>query len=363
MVFRLGWHVLRNRDFDSRGCSVHERDERERMVVTQGVWTALAANRVGIMALKPRLSTVLIDHVVSELPSLVRDIKADIDDCRRRLGEARGTPQEQRWYLVHVSRSFSSIVKAAVDGVYVHEFFGDAGTDEGFSKRLRAVVQDLLSEFARTLRREGHDLEIIDNAAAPETVSSSKQISRSAFEDHVHELIRRSRGRELPGTLNPLVVGDLFFQQAGPWKSIVDRFSERTLQATWSSLELVLLHTTDETTREGLRREVIGPAMERHFEELKRKVEEILKPYRKGHAITYNHYFTDTVQKALEDHAKKAQARRISTFGKSDAYVDMDRFACSEAIDCMQAYYKVIAVVDQQSFINARTGCFENTYR
>ena len=250
---------------------------------------------------------------------------------------------------MHVSRSFSSIVKAAVDGVYVHEFFGDAMTDTGFSRRLRAVVQDLLLEFAKSIRREGHEQTIVDNAAVPETVNNGKQISRSAFENHVGELIRRSRGRELPGILNPLVVGDLFFQQAGPWRGIVDRFSTRVLQATRESLELVLLHTTDETTREGLRREVIGPAMERHAEQLKSKIEEILRPYQKGHAITYNHYFTETVQKAREDHVKKVQTRRVSTFGKLDADADMDRYACSEAVDCMQAYYKVIAVVDQRN--------------
>lgn len=361
VVFRLGWHVLRNRDFDSRECSVEERDERERNFFSQGVWTSLTASTVGIMALKPRLSTVLINHVVSELPSLVRDIKAGIDDCRRRLsrlGEARQTPQEQRRYLVHVSRSFSSIVKAAVDGVYVHEFFGDAMTDEGFSKRLRAVVQDLLLEFAKTIHREGHDREIVENAAVPETVSGRKRILRSAFEDHVRELIRRSRGRELPGTLNPLVVGDLFFQQAGPWKGIVDCFSERILQATRESLELVLLYTTDESTREGLRREVIGPAMEWHAEQLKSKVEEILRPHRKGHAITYNHYFTENVQKAREDYAKRVQARRVNTFGTSDADAAMDRCTCSEAVDCMQAYYKVIAVVDRRNLIVAADPAF-----
>ena len=52
VVFRLGWHVLRNRDFNSRECSVEERDERERAFLSQGVWTSLTASTVGIMTLK-----------------------------------------------------------------------------------------------------------------------------------------------------------------------------------------------------------------------------------------------------------------------------------------------------------------------
>jgi len=129
--FRLGWHVLRNRDDDSRDNSVEERDEKEKEFFSQGSWISLPPNILGIGTLKPRLSTVLKDQIVSELPNLLRDVGAGINDSRStliRLGEARGTLQEQRLYLVHVSRSFSSLVKAAVDGVYVHEFFGVAMT-------------------------------------------------------------------------------------------------------------------------------------------------------------------------------------------------------------------------------------------
>lgn len=150
VVFRLGWHVLKNRDDDNRDCSLEERDEKERESLSQGIWMSLPSKNLGIGALKPRLSTVLKDQIVSELPNLIRDIQAGIDDCRStliRLGEARGTLQEQRLYLVHVSQSFSSLVRAAVDGIYVHEFFGDAMTLSGFKKRFRAMVQDVLLDM------------------------------------------------------------------------------------------------------------------------------------------------------------------------------------------------------------------------
>ena len=376
VVFRLGWHVLRNRDFDTRDCSVAERDEREKDFFSQGIWTSLPMRSLGISALKPRLSTVLKDQIVSELPSLIHEVELGIDDCRKRLirlGEARGTLQEQRLYLLHISQSFTSLIKAAVDGVYTHEFFGRAETDVGFSKRLRAVAQDLLLQFAERMRDEGHDREIIEDTPSRPSPRVSKQIPRSEYTNHVRELMRRTRGCELPGTFSPLIVGDLFYQQSRPWKRLVELFSERILNAIRSTLRLILVHTTDETTRDGLQREIIDPAMERYSKQLEMKVQEIIRPHQEGHPITYNHYFTQTIQKARQEHAKKDQARRLNAFFKirpesGPSYVnshhgfntgelldasnqpteaDMDRFACSEAIYCMEAYYKVRAVINR----------------
>jgi len=241
--------------------------------------------------------------------------------------------------------------------VYVHEFFGVAMTPTGFRKRLRAVVQDILLNFAEDMCREGHSQEI--------TEDDSPQ-KKTSVPEHVRELMKRSRGCELPGTFNPLIVGDLFYQQSRPWRRLLERYSERILDTTKHTLQLILLHTADETTSGGLSREVIDPAMEKYTAQLERKVEEIIRPHQQGHPITYNHYFTETIQKARQEHAKKDQARQLNAFFKikpdmGSSYVqhggfhtgqllealnqrteaDMDRYACSEAVDCMEAYYKV----------------------
>ncbi|KAL9099779.1 MAG: hypothetical protein Q9163_004766 [Psora crenata] len=379
VVFRLGWHVLKNRDYDGREWSMAERDENEREFFSRGSWVSMPTRTLGIGALKPRLSNVLKDQIISELPSLIRDVKAGIEDAQStlaRLGGARGSLQEQRLYLVHISQLFSSLVKAAVDGVYVHGFFGDAMTDLGFNKRLRAVVQDILLQFADDMRREGHSQEIVEGAPKPKRAGRPEQISRSDFLAHVSELMRRSRGRELPGTFNPLIIGDLFYAQSRPWKGFLERYSKRILDATRTSLELIMLKTTDENTGEGLLREVINPTMERYGQALEMKVAEVMEPHQKGHPITYNHYFTESIQKAREEHARKEQAQQLNAFfGKPDekgsfqikptqglstenlldalnkrTEADMDRYACSEAVDCMNAYYKVALKVIVDNF-------------
>jgi hypothetical protein len=66
--------------------------------------------------------------------------------CRNwldKLGEPRAPVAEQRLYLLYISQSFQSLVKAAVDGTYNDPFFENAKTELGYQKRIRAVMQNL----------------------------------------------------------------------------------------------------------------------------------------------------------------------------------------------------------------------------
>lgn len=376
--FRLGWHVLRNRDYNNRDSSVVERDEAEKEFFSCGIWQSLPMNSVGIGALKPRLSAVLRDQIIHEFPKLICELEAGIEECRSRLdmlGDVRETVLDQRLYLMRISQTFSSLVKAAVDGLYAHEFFSDAITTAGSGKRLRATIQSLLLDFAEEMRREGHDQQIIEDSTKKTAqkrarVTGSglpKQIAKSDYIVHVQQLMKENRGRELPGTFNPLIIGELFYEQSKPWKGLVDRNCETVLQITRNCLESILSHTTDESTRDGLLLHVIGPATLKYKEKLERKVAEIMRPHQVGHPITYNRYFTDTIQSARQEHTRNDQTKRLNDFfglrektGKAlvenpkefwtgqilDALTeqnekDMDHYACSEATDCMKAYYNV----------------------
>lgn len=124
VFFRLGWHLLKNRDYTSRECSLEERNEAEEQFFSHGIWTSLPLSCLGVGAMKLRLSTVLKDQIIQELPKLISDVEVSIEECRSRflnLGEARTTLAEQRLYLIRISQTFSSLVKDAVDGDYVHD--------------------------------------------------------------------------------------------------------------------------------------------------------------------------------------------------------------------------------------------------
>jgi hypothetical protein len=374
--FRLGWHVLRNRDYDSRDSSPEERDRAEVEFFSQGIWTSLPPSHMGIGSLKPRLSRVLKDQILSELPNLIRDVESGVKDCKGRLellGGSRATIQEQRLHLLRVSQLFSSLVKAAIDGVYVDSFFGDPKTDDGYSKRLRAVAQNTLIEFSATIRRQGHAKDITDEEPAETSEVELEgrgedgkpvQVSREVYIDEVRYLMKRTRGCELPGTFNPQIIGELFYEQSKPWQAIVESFMAQLLEAARMTLNLVLEHTADPQTSEGLLRHIINPAMEPLKEGLEARAKEVLEPHQRGHPITYNHYLTDNIQKGRQKESDKLLTEKVhGFFGSSESNywhtkafdvrqlltalraaateADMDRHACLEAIDCMQAYYKV----------------------
>lgn len=366
--FKLGWHVLKNRDFDTRKCSNQDRDRMERDFFSQGIWSTLASNIVGISSLRPRLSTLLKEQILTELPALVDAATSGIRECRdllNKLGASRATLQEQRLHLLRVSQDFSSLAKSAVDGVYVGEFFGSALDDTGYSRRLRAVVQNICIEFANTIQRKGHARMIVDKidteVAEP---GDPPRVQRSKYIDQVSTLMKRSRGCELPGTFNPLIIGDLFYEQSKNWSTFVEQYSDSILNAVRTTLNEILESTADEKTREGLMRYIINPGTDALQRDLGEMVSSILEPHQRGHPITYNHYFTSNIQKAKASHRKDWIARQLTSFfgiltgvgttvNKSfqlDALLealnknveaDMDEYACSEAIDCMQAYYKV----------------------
>ncbi|KAL1799646.1 hypothetical protein ACET3X_003683 [Alternaria dauci] len=78
--FRLGWHVLRNRDFTTRDSTTEERDRTEALFFENGIWKSLSADQTGVHSLKLRLSKILKDHIAAQLPDVLVQIKDGIQE-------------------------------------------------------------------------------------------------------------------------------------------------------------------------------------------------------------------------------------------------------------------------------------------
>ncbi|KAJ5471918.1 hypothetical protein N7539_008487 [Penicillium diatomitis] len=366
--FRLGWHVLKNMDMDKGQWTLEQRDVEEANFFSQSIWKDLPTSIVGIESLRTRLSKVLLSQIATELPSLIREIEDKVDQCRsrlQRLGEPRITIDEQRSYLLNISQSIQELVKAAIDGTYNDPFFGDARSTNGYHKRIRAIVQNFNEEFADRIGRQGHYRRICEHTDEQTPDQHQLRVTREDYIKHICHLLKRTRGRELPGTFNPMIVRDLFLEQCSPWERLTRGHTDGVWAAAREFLALVVKHVTDEATSEALIDEIIIPACDSIKTEMNAKTEELLMPHQKGHPITYNHYFTETLQKIRaarqEDEISKILQQFFGVDCLKDPYYsthainleqlaktlhqhsepDMVRYASIEALDCMLAYYKV----------------------
>ncbi|OJJ42163.1 hypothetical protein ASPZODRAFT_77515 [Penicilliopsis zonata CBS 506.65] len=365
--FRLGWHALKNMDTDQGTWTVGERDQKERDFFSKGAWGGLPSSLVGIDSLRTRLSQLLLRQIAAELPSLIEEIKAKEYECTqqlKKLGQPRATLDEQKCYLLKISQSFQSLVKAAVDGTYNDVFFEGIQSSTGRQKRIRAITQNLNEVFAERLSQGGHYRKIAEHENQRAT-EGQILVTRSGFISHIQELMKQTKGRELPGTFNPMIVGELFLEQCRPWETMARRHILTTWQAAERFLWLLIRHISDEATSVVLFAEVISPALDQLRKVLVQRCEEILEPHQKGHPITYNHYFTDTLQKIRAGRRQDEISKIIQQFFEVDDlqtshYLqgnyhlqalhdsllecrepDMMKLASAEALDCMLAYYKV----------------------
>lgn len=377
-------------DSDAGTCSLKERDEEEAEFFGQGAWTELPRASLGIDRLRGRLSKVLLRQIALELPGLIDEIDHKSKDCALRLlklGMPRSDLATQRRYLFELSHSFQTLIKSSVDGTYSGPFFGDANSDEGYKKRIRAVVQNMSENFATRLQIHGHYRAISgeaddesddeaddesddgtdDNTASP---TPRVTITRAELLKHINVIIHKTRGRELPGTFNPLIVSDLFVDQSQPWQAIVGSHVRRVWNAARAFIDLVISHVADGSTSKTLQKEVFVPAMVAILKDMESKTAELLNSHKNNHPITYNHYFTETVQNLRRERMEKAIGKTIQNFFKlpsdpaqstastrfdqidwplnklvtslaSCNEPNMNEFAAQEALDCLKAYYKV----------------------
>lgn len=380
---RLGWHVLRNRNFEQRASTSAQRDAIEVEFFSHGIWTFVDRLHCGVGSLRTRLSSVLKDQILSQLPSLIRDVENNIHICTARLdrlGPVRRTQEEQLRYLLRVSEDFTSLTKQAIDGAYTDRFFGNRKQYEGYPTRLRAVVQNRLLAFRDEMLLNGQNQRIVDPDSEDgdeNEMSESPQIYRDQYVEEVARRLKLSRGRELPGLFNPLIVGDLFIDQSQPWRAIAKSLADDIMEAVCQTTQLAIEHVAASDVMDQVNK-FVHERTEALKVELDDKIDELLT-LATNHPITYNRLLTENVQKAQQARQKRAIKQLLrNTFGSQHfedpdrkislnpvTFVDllaeslesnMELFGSSAAVDYMEAYYKVsYTLFDQVSTANNNT--------
>ncbi|RYP02423.1 hypothetical protein DL764_005802 [Monosporascus ibericus] len=363
----LGWHVLRNKGHTTMDDTAEERDAREAAFFEDSVWNTLDASQLGVRTLRARLRRILWKQIQQGLPGVKTDVQSGIKDCNQKLaqlGKARSTRKEKHTYLQRISSRLSVLVRAAIDGVYSDLFFESyPGQQDAFERRLRANVQKILTNYAEKMRVDGHALEIVEDYESPKRTNLFKYTMRKEYLKEVKILMVECRGRELPGTFNPLVVGDLFSRQCKPWESITQNLVERIHEAALNTLNKVVSELCDQNTESRLMGGLVRPSLHRLRQDLKGKVDEFLKPHLTVHPITYNDWLVRNVQHIQEKRhdrtfdllsqqlcgatvatapeRKEVNLKHLLEGLRDGTTPDVEEYSSSLAADVAAAYYQV----------------------
>jgi GTPase SAR1 family protein len=392
IFFKLGWHVIKNRSFEEKDSSFLERNVSEDSFFRRSNFKTIPKEFLGIAALRDRLSLNLFRHVKQELPKLREDLQTVLAESKSQaelLGNPRSGPAECRNYLMTVSLAFYDVCKAAVNGHYQGEYFTqDPGvafsvTSSTSIRRLRALVQVMNTSFSDTIRTMGHkyyikrspdtvEFEVSDSETedAPRPglspTSLPIKLSRSEALDWAKEALIRSRGRELLGNFNPLVIGELFWEQSSKWKQLALDHIDDVSMVCSQFLDGLLKEKCPKDMQPRVWSSMIQEVLKDRKEASIRELGQIQKDLQEF-PINYNHYYTDTVKKQQRDRNKGSLSEAITAatshkpmpqcssshttasvnadlaaskyFERIDP--DMDLISCEQALDCVLAIYKV----------------------
>lgn len=177
-------------------------------------------------------------------------------------------------------------------------------------------------------------------------------------------MYHETRGRELPGNYNHSLLQGLFHVQSASWgkvsRSHVGNVVALVNEYLASAFKFVVKDATvcDKLWKHA--KIALDKNVEGSHEELARLLQD-----EQAHPITYNHYYTDNIQKARSDGVKELIESTVknvtSQYTKDMAWMSEDAFntrlvswlqdpkevnmvdrACSEALTDLNAYYKVI---------------------
>ncbi|KAF2091553.1 hypothetical protein K490DRAFT_70374 [Saccharata proteae CBS 121410] len=391
IYFELGWHILKNRSDKEVAKSFEDRNRSEAIFFSKGRYRYLDRDTLGIEALRVRLSQLLFGHLKRELPSLQREIQDRHKEAKQRLqllGGARSTTKDMRRFLMSLSMEFQIIVNAAVEGHYAHGFFDSVDTTKALDhqqnmKRVRAIVQHLNLQFARQMELLGAKYKIEEENEPPESLREKREKLKkldgpeevgSALDDSysnpehkqipmmkekalswVRNVLMRSRGRELPGNFNPMLISELFWEQSGGWESLAKAHIENVAHVcdrfVRHMLDSITAHDASARLQKFCVDDALKDRLSRAHDELNKIIEDKSRP-----PMTYNHYYTDTVKKMRnkkiasmlrgvvdgqkDDDGMVDGEKFILSLENDSLDPDMDRFSAQDALDCQIAYYK-----------------------
>jgi len=323
--FRLGWHVIRSRDFNEEDLSLAELEDRQ--FGLESKWRKeLEETQLGVEALQTRLSKILYEHIRASLPSLMESIKEKLQFCEARLkaiDKPRSTAMEQQRYLLPICKNFERLVKDAVSGDFnAEEVFKNPKQNQDY-EHLRAFVERNSRQFADCMYERGHRWAVRDSYDYPEwsiskgnkqygtrTLPATEPLYTHEFIGKIIKLLELFPPR-LPGTFDPRLVTLLFRNQSKSWEMIAEAYVEKVFTAATQLLVNGARKVAIDYTARALEENLISQFLVKKSDEMKAKLAEILKPFLKFEVAIYTRWFKPEVLKRRTERSSCEKAKEL----------------------------------------------------
>ncbi|KAF3179721.1 hypothetical protein TWF788_007025 [Orbilia oligospora] len=341
---KRGYFVVRNpapKDLKGGTLSAEKRARQEADYFASPRWqqpdSQLNKSRVGMPNLFKYLQEYLEQHIKRELPKVLDDIRRllkDADKALRPLGPERHEVVDMRAYITDLSLKYRDICKYGIKGTY--ESFGGSFFKED-ETRLRAQIQQFNDQFANNMRLNGAKRKYL-TAFADENETSSNQPILPSKEDNTTKL---------------------YHEQCSPWLEIAESHLEKVYNYTNSFIQkLFIFITPDEKVQGSLFKEA-EESLRTCLDDAKLEMKKLWQDEMTV-PMTYNHYYTENVQKARKDELtsilknilnEATNGHLNSNFAVHTSNIrshidllktepNMETQACKDAIISLKAYYK-----------------------
>lgn len=187
----LGYFLVRNRGPNS---DLEEPSELDK-IFRKHPWADLPRDRVGILALKDTLRSLLVEITKREFPTLIQDVSRQIRECKRELnslGPPRQDEREQRSFLCSIAGAFQDCARAAL----MADYNANTGFDED-ELRLITHVVNITDIFSADFHESAHSrqFEKLGSAEEPEEVEKPDDCDDKSgpMVNELRELLEKAR--------------------------------------------------------------------------------------------------------------------------------------------------------------------------
>jgi hypothetical protein len=198
----------------------------------------------------------------------------------------------------------------------------------------------------------------------------------------IRERYRDARGAELPGTVNPMILINLFRQQTIQWEQIAGNYFDKVIELITEYSQLEFRRTEEDETIRASLESITLARIESTKVSGRSQLADLLNDERGGILQTVNHYYAETLEKIRQERV----ITRLQALGLQDGQtqsIDLGKLtsgihlsnedqAVNDIHDVLKAYYKVaikrfedyvvVSVVERLMSDQGAVKCFSSEY-